>query len=145
METTHTAEIRHVGKNFWIVHGIKVSIAVWRVTIRKLQPLLGPYTEKDESCTDNLPHHPISAVRENPISKHASVIRTSSAAMHLGPFHPQPQKAQLLIVSRKKTKHFHKWHLGLALVHTIIMTQNLCSSSRVSACSQWTVNKERLH
>lgn len=29
--------------------------------------------KRDESRTDNPPHHPISAVRKNPISKHASV------------------------------------------------------------------------
>lgn len=38
VETTQSARIRNVNKNFWIVHGIKVSIAMWRVTIRKLQP-----------------------------------------------------------------------------------------------------------
>lgn len=59
---------------------------------------VGPYTEKDESCTDNLPHNPISTVRENPVYKHASAI-------HLKPTPPMTTEShKSLTVSRKEKR-----------------------------------------
>lgn len=37
-EQSSVEYVRNMNKNFWIVHGIKVSIALGRVTIRKHQP-----------------------------------------------------------------------------------------------------------